>query len=187
MNAFKLKIHRWIYIGAMATFLTACASGGPRVVDHSFQFDAVWDSPEIEILDFKYGDSKLPGLRTPDWVFKTTGRSFQNTSVSGPMIVGDSLYVKWQIRSTGEIYQDTVDLRQRLPRDVEDHIVRFVVKGSQLSIYVIAREKLNPNPCMLHGDPRELAKITGKSDDKVYGIFCSSQILKIYPEVKILP
>lgn len=179
------KISIFFYF-KIALLLTACAVNGPRIVNHSFQFDAISDSSEIEILDYRYGESKNPGARPPDWALKT-GHIGQGAGITGPMVVGDSLYVKWKIRKTGGIYQDTVDLRQRLPYDIEDHIIRFLVKDSQLNIYVISRKELKPNPCMMHGDPRKLAKVSGKADDIVYGMYCSSEILKIYPDGKKLP
>jgi hypothetical protein len=52
--------------------LAACA-GGPHRVDHAFGFDAVADSPGVEMLDYRYGRPDVPGSRMPEWVRKGSG------------------------------------------------------------------------------------------------------------------
>ena len=56
------------------------------------------------------------------------------------MLRGDFLYVKWRIKSTGMVYEDTVDLRNRLPADIKDHRVTFIIRGPQLYVYLIPPE-----------------------------------------------
>lgn len=115
------------------------------LVNHTFEFDAGWESPDIEVLYYQYGNSKLVGVRPPDWVVKDTPQG--GTGVTGPMLRGDFLYVKWRIKATGEVLEDKVDLKDRLPRDIEHHRIHFVVKGRQLYVYLIS-PKPNPNPWM---------------------------------------
>ena len=79
---------------AAGSVLGACAAG-PQVVDHAFGFNAVSDSPDIEILDYRYGDSKLPSAGNPENL-RRAGRSIQATGIHGPMARGESLYVKWR-------------------------------------------------------------------------------------------
>jgi len=104
------------------------------VVDHSFGFDALIDSPSVRILNYRYGDSKFPGARYTDEELKLD-RLAQRTGISGPMRRPDSLYVKWRVEN--KIYEDTVDLRTHLPRDIRDLKVYFVVQGPQLYVYLI--------------------------------------------------
>jgi len=59
------------------------------------------------------------------------------------MPVGDFLFVKWRIKSTGEVVEDRVDLRQRLPKDMTDHGLTFVIEGNQLYVYVITPKVRN--------------------------------------------
>lgn len=56
---------------------------------------------------------------------------------------GDTLYVKWRIKASGAVHEDTVDLRKRMPSDITDHRIHFVVKGPQLYVYLISPQ---PNP-----------------------------------------
>ncbi len=54
------------------------------------------------------------------------------------MILGESLYVKWRIKSTGEVFEDTVDLKSRLPRDVTSYRIYFVIDVRQLRVYLVS-------------------------------------------------
>ncbi len=115
--------------------LAACASG-PRLVDHGFGFDAVADSPGVQVLDYRYGQSRAPGAGMPQWVRDDAGVA-GGTHTRGPMPVGNSLHVRWRIRATGEILEDTVDLRGRLPSDMAGHEIYFVVRERQLQVYLV--------------------------------------------------
>lgn len=81
--------------------MTACAAG-PRLVDHSFEFDARWDSPDVEILDYRYGTSSHPGARGCPKSYLHCDKTPQQAGISGEMLLGDELYVRWQIKSTGK-------------------------------------------------------------------------------------
>jgi len=59
----------------------------------------------------------------------------------GPIQRGDFLYVKWREKSTGSIYEDTVDLRQRLPADIKDHRIHFMIRGPQLYVFLISPQR----------------------------------------------
>jgi hypothetical protein len=134
---------RWI-VALAAFFAFSACSFGPAVVDHAFSFDAISDSSDVYVLDYRYGDSKLPMVRNPEHLLKE-GRSLQSANIIGPMKQGDSLYVKWRIKSTGQIYEDTVDLRSRLPADITDHKIYFIIQGPQLYVYLISPERRPPD------------------------------------------
>ena len=130
-------------LGFGATFaalcvLAACAST-PPIVNHSFMFEMARDGQDAEVLDYIYGDPAQPTARNPERL-ANDGKSLQGTDVTGPMRRGDSLYVKWRIKSTGRIYVDTVDLRQRLPANIAGQVIYFMIKGPQLYVYLISPE-----------------------------------------------
>lgn len=131
-----------LIFAVLITLITACASG-PQVVSHAFSFDAIWDSPDVEILDYKYGDDYVM-TRAPEWQ-KEQGTVSQGGTVDGAMPRGDSLFVKWRLKATGEEFQDTVDLRRRLPTDIKDKKIHFVIKGKQLYVYLISSERRREN------------------------------------------
>jgi hypothetical protein len=90
------------------------------------------------LLAYRYGESDLPVSWTPGPNEKS--RTPQRTGVYGPMRQGDSLYVKWRLKASGKTYEDTVDLRHRLPRDITKHEIYFMIKGLQLYVYLIPPE-----------------------------------------------
>ena len=130
------------FLFMLVSALVGCASG-PRLVNHSFGFDAVADSPDIDVLDYQYGHSQTPGTKMPDWAKSSTGKS-GGTSTTGEMPVGQNLYVKWRIKLSGEVFEDSVDLRSRLPKDIAGHRLYFLIKGRQLHVYLIS-PRLRPS------------------------------------------
>jgi hypothetical protein len=134
----KLWAH-WLLSLLALVVLAACAVR-PEVVDHAFSFDVRRDSQDdVEVLNYRYGNSKLPVRASETRV--RDGETFGFQGVHGPMLRGEFLYVKWRLKSTGQVYEDNVDLRQRLPDDIKDHRVHFIIHGAQLYIYLITPER----------------------------------------------
>jgi len=129
-----------IAIATIACILVGCAMAGPKTALHSFEFHMDVDSPDVELLDYRYGRSTQHGTFPPDWALQS-GQVAQSLTTTGDMIVGEFLYVKWKIKSTGEIYKDTVDLRNRLPRVLYEHTVYFYIMGPQLYVYLITPDR----------------------------------------------
>ncbi len=119
--------------------LQACVSGGQKRVDHTFSFDTLRDSPEIEVLDYQYGncDTKSPIVLCADREDVSRGRVFAGGSVSVIYPPPASLYVKWRIKETGQVYEDRVDLTKRLPADMTRYRIHLVVRGEQLYIFLL--------------------------------------------------
>ncbi len=119
--------------------LTACAMG-PTLVDHAFSVDAVRASPDAEVLNFRYGGSKLLGTHAQELDVQG-GTIRQGTTIVGSMLRGDFLHVKWRIRKTGQVYEDIVNLRGRLPASITDHRIHFAIKGPQLCVSDFSRSR----------------------------------------------
>jgi hypothetical protein len=116
--------------------LTACAAaGGGTMVMHSFSFDAQRDSPDVEVLDYQYGGSGVFGTHA-DKERIALGQIFPADNIAGVMPRGEFLYVKWRIKESGQIYEDKVDLRPRLPADIEGLNIHFVIRGRQLYVFL---------------------------------------------------
>ncbi|NIM43260.1 MAG: hypothetical protein GTN84_18625 [Hydrogenophaga sp.] len=105
-------------------------------MNHAFGFNVEQDSPGHEVLAYRYGSGAMH-TTSSDTSIRQFGRSRQGTNVNGPMPLGDSLYVKWRQEPSGQVYEDTVDLRSLLPRDMARQRIHFVVNGSQLYVYLI--------------------------------------------------
>jgi hypothetical protein len=115
-----------------------CATS-QQLVAHAFSFDARLDSPGIEVLDYRYGESQVSG--TSARATNVPGQVAQYANVNGPMLRGDSLYVKWRDKGTGVVYEESVDLRPRVPADIREHRIHFVVQGAQLFVYLISPQR----------------------------------------------
>lgn len=147
---FKPRVMLLCAAAFFAISLTACASNpatanctdNERVIQ-SFSF-AMRESPDIEILDSFYGIPNCPVTYSSE-ADKYNGKPMQGTSINGPMRRAHKLYVKWRIKSTGQEFEDTVDLRNRLPKDMTKHEVHFTIKESQLYVYLITPEPRPPD------------------------------------------
>lgn len=132
---FQRESLKWLFACLMLLSLSACAMAGNRA-HHSFSFDTRHDSPDVEVLDYQYGDAAHfeTGAERESVAL---GQVFVGGNVSGVMPRGDTLYVKWRDRHTHHVYQDRVDLKSRMPRNISDLTVYFLIKGPQLYVYLI--------------------------------------------------
>ena len=131
---------RRAFLGVLTPLsITGCATG-PRLVDHNFSFDGWYDGwysgpdSNVQLQEYSYGDQyhMVRKKVQPGEDFLPPG-----TSVSGPMPVGEFLYVRWRLKDSGEMVEQRVDLRDRLPRDMKDQRVSFVIDVKDLYVYVV--------------------------------------------------
>lgn len=175
----------YILLSLLLAMLSACTSK-PRLANHSFQFDAPTDSPDIELLNWRYGTSRHPGARGCPEGIEFCPIVGQYVSITGLMRAGDDLYVKWKSRSTNEVFEETVNLRDKLPHDLEDHTIRFIARRSQVYVYLITPTKRIPNPCPK--DEKRLAlRKSAIPDERVFSLYCSREILRLHPISGIVP
>lgn len=160
----KLLLSIFFRVSALSILCTfaACSTSGARVVEHGFGFDVRRANPSIEILDYRYGASNFP-VRAPDWAVKE-GKKFNFNNVYGAMKVADFLYVKWRVENSPKIFEESVDLKSRIPADLKGQIVYLDINGSELSVYLISR------------------KLRSAEDEKVGPEMYQSRVVrKIYP------
>jgi hypothetical protein len=128
-------VKRISWITLLLFSLAACATHG-NMVHHSFGFDTITDSPDVEVLDYQYGDAAhYETGAEPERV--ALGQVFVAGSVSADMPRGDTLYVKWRDKHSHQVYQDRVDLKNRMPQDISGLTIYFMIKGAQLYVYLI--------------------------------------------------
>lgn len=130
-------------VGVVATLLlvVGCAVG---LVNHAFSFDTR-DEPGVEILDYRYGDSRQPGARANASAVARGASIAQNVNIVGEIRRPESLYVRWRDLISGKSYEDTVDLARLLPRDITDHRIHFTAQGPWLFVYLITPQRRAPN------------------------------------------
>jgi hypothetical protein len=142
-----LKILKCLFASLMLFGLSACATGGIMDKDvyqaHSFSFDVRQDMPDVEVLDYQYSNSRHNGVRAEPEVVNM-GIPINGQGIYGNLLRGDFLYVKWRVKKPGSLlpeyigtYEDRVDLRSRLPADITGLTIHFVIRGSQLYVYLI--------------------------------------------------
>jgi hypothetical protein len=128
--------------------LAACATGATKYY-HQFYFDGWSDkwATEVDLLEYSYGDQYHMVSRKAKPDEQTLG---YGSNVNASMPPGDFLYVKWRLKSTGEVVDNKVDLRNVLPRNMFEHGVTFVIDGKQLYVYLITPQtKRQSDPPLL--------------------------------------
>ena len=128
-----------LMIGLMMPALTPAADAAERQY-YSFQFDLKYDDQHAVILDYWYGNSKSDSWDNLSAEAVRMGKTASATSVTQMMPPGGLLYVKWRDTETQKVYEDNVDLRHRLPKNIEDHRIYLMIKGPQLYVYLISPE-----------------------------------------------
>jgi hypothetical protein len=189
MNTKTRWLKTWLLATAMS--LMACAPISSitaqtvgRMVDHTFEFDASRDSRDVEILQYRYGDDGGFNTRTTQDDLQL-GKTRQAANTTGEMLLGKDLYVKWRIKSTGQVYEDTVDLTSRLPFNMKRHRLRFIVEGEKLYVYVISYETYRPYFSLTDAD-RIRAQAKSPREKALVG-FGRNSVVLIYPEKQIDP
>ena len=147
MNKNYLRSLKCLFVSVMLFGLTACAMGGIMDGDtyppHHFSFNTQIDNPheDVEVLDYQYSNSRHAGIR-PEREGVEMGETYEDVNIYGPILRGDFLYVKWRISKPGTSdylgpYEDRVDLKSRLPANIDELRIHFVIHGPQLYVYLI--------------------------------------------------
>lgn len=141
-DGFLALASRFFAALALMIFISACAIA-PKDVWQKFTFDGTKDgwASTVDLLEYAYGDRDQ---MTSDNVLSPRGLVYRNgaglnprSNINGPMPVGTFLHVKWRLRQTNQVYEERIDLRDRLPANMKDHGLTFVIDGAQLHVYVI--------------------------------------------------
>jgi len=96
-----LRRLKWFAFAIIQLALFSRAMGGD-MVKHSFSFDTRIDSPDAEVLDYQYGSSGQFGTHANKEMVQR-GRVFGQWNTTGVMPKGEFLYVKWRLKSSGEV------------------------------------------------------------------------------------
>lgn len=136
-----MSIKRFLTLCLLTCFLSlqACATT-PRLAYHSFSFDGWEDgwysgpNSNVQLQEYRYGDQyhMLQKKAKPG-----EPRVPSSTSINGPMPVGDFLYVRWLLKDTDEMIEHRVDLRDRLPKNMNNQTLTFAIKGKELHVYLV--------------------------------------------------
>jgi hypothetical protein len=104
---------------------------------HSFEFDAVFEMNDIEIVDFRYGNGPAFPIRTRCMpVSEREDKCLQGTSANLLTEIGETLWVKWKIKSSGLVFEDTIEIKKLLPKSINGMTIFFIIRDKQLSLYL---------------------------------------------------
>ncbi len=170
----------------LLSVLTACAT--PQLLSghalHNFSFDASRESTGTVVLFYRYGSANEYGLQTEQEDLPQ-GKSRQGVSVTGDMPVGKDLYVKWRDEATGKVYEETVDLKSRLPFSMDKQQLHFIIEGAQLFVYVISYEPVRD---VMSSEEAARIRSTHKTlRQKVFSFKLRNRVIQIYPTKLIDP
>jgi hypothetical protein len=129
-----LRLFKLIAASLCVAMVASCATG-PKLIDHSFSINGWYDgwAEKADLLEYRYGDQfNMLQKRNEN------GLGY-NIGVSAAMPVAEFLYVRWRLKDTGEVIEDRVDLRPRLPKDMYRHELTFVIDGRQLYVYIVTQ------------------------------------------------
>ncbi len=133
---------RTLLTASAAVIMSGCATT-PHQVFHSFTFDGWNDGwytgpqSNVQLQEYSYG-AQYHMVRKkvqPGELFLPP-----RTSINGPMPVGEFLYVRWLLKDSQEMIEHRIDLRDRLPRDMQNKTVTFVIDGKQLYVYLVTSQ-----------------------------------------------
>lgn len=120
--------------------------GGPKLYFQSLDFDLRESNPDIEVLNYQYCISENDCFRMSRG-YVGRGAGIQQSHYAGPMPRGTSWYVKWRVKPTGAVYEERIDLANRLPEDVTDGSFTFRFVDSRLHVYLSLPDKeWRPDP-----------------------------------------
>jgi hypothetical protein len=78
-------------------------------------------------------------------VLRKEGKSLQTHGETGVMTVGETLYVKWKIKSTGEVIEKSIDLKPILPTSMKDKKLYFILENQNIYVYTISHQPVREN------------------------------------------
>ncbi|MFP8780548.1 hypothetical protein [Hydrogenophaga sp. RWCD_12] len=141
MKTLRQTFTRWLALAGLLLAMAGCATGqSAKLVNHSFNFDGWKDGWQktAQLIEYSYGDQDASVRRkAPEGDFL----GYQS-DVTGPMPVGEFLNVRWRMKATGDVVEQRVDLRGRLPANMANHALTFVIEDRQLYVFVVTPREL---------------------------------------------
>lgn len=167
---------------ALALTLLAACTGVPQVISnrafHGIDFQPGKDTDGIEALFYRYGSANEFGLRTTSDQ-AALGKPIGGVGMTGNLPVGNDFYVKWRDTTTGQIHEDTVDLKSRLPFRMDRQTLKPIIEGKQLYIYLISFDEVRPFFTYL--EVREIEALAKTMRQRTISQFARRKVIQIYP------
>lgn len=150
---------------------------------------AGWDSPDFVFLDFRYFlDGKQIAGDSRSFVKRVESRGYSGPGEESTR-VGDTVYIKWRHKPTGTVYENTIDLRGRLPASVKDGgALYFVLAHETVHIYLAgpAQHWENRKPIYGCSALHAASKASPSPDNSARAYYCARTVWKVFPEQKLI-
>ncbi len=159
------RICAWVALIAIGGALVACASPLTLGSYSSFGFDMRKDSQDAVVLDYHYGNDKY-FLSPPESAVKR-GQEMYFESVGNLQYRVDFLFVKWRNKSTGKLFEETADLRGKLPKNPLDYEVYFMIRDDRLFVYLISPDRRPPETPIVGPHMYRSQKVTTIYPDQI--------------------
>jgi hypothetical protein len=153
--------------GLLLSTLSACATT-TRPAYYEFAYGELRIDSHVNILNYRLS-TRNEVIIEADQHYVTVGQIQQTRTTGGFYPIPNTLYMKWMVTTTGEVYQDTVDLEKLLPSDMDGKIIHASIDGAALSIYVI--EKTDP-----------FVKLPSDIPDCPVDLYRRTRCTRIYPD-----
>ncbi len=151
LSALFFRLRILLVLFSVVCSLNACASNPATAncpdnnrVPQSFSFGNYGENAGIEILNVFYGIPNCPATYDSQYILYN-GKPMQGTHMGGWHRRNWWLNIKWRVISTSQEYEENIDLRNRLPKDMTNHELHFVIEGRQLIVYLITPERRPPD------------------------------------------
>ncbi|WP_047552231.1 hypothetical protein [Methylotenera sp. G11] len=113
------------------------------MIEYHLSFNTISDSadgkhPDVEVIDYRYGASGHSGT-IANREMASLGETFKQDNVTITIPQMEFLYFKWRILASGEICEERVDLSTSLPKELKELYLHFIMRGSQLHVFLIDR------------------------------------------------
>jgi hypothetical protein len=181
MPGISRSLWRSLWVACLLAVLTAC-TGTPQIISgrafHSLSFDPSRESEGIQALYYRYGSADQFGLRTTSDDL-ATGKPIAGAAITGELPVGDDFYVKWRIVATGQVLEDSVNLKSRLPFNMNRQTLKPIIEGTQLYIYLISFDPVRD--VMTVDDADEIRRQHRTRREQAFSYVLRNKVIQIYP------
>lgn len=109
----------------------------PEYVFHTFESSDPSESPNVEILDYRYGFVKPDASEYESPGILKVNRRGGVINITGALQRGEYFYMKWKNSISGETFERKVELKSKLPIDIFDHTISYRIRNDRLTIYLV--------------------------------------------------
>lgn len=128
---------------AQIRYLQDPLSGGtpplryPEYILHTFESSDRSESPNIEVLDYQYGNSRPAASEYESVGVLQKDRRNGVGNRTGVIKRGEFFYIKWKNIISNVVFERRIDLKEKLPIDIYDHTISYSIRDDKLTIYLV--------------------------------------------------